>query len=298
MFAEAPGRLRTVRDLLRFAVSRFNEAGLSFGHGTDNAWDEAVYLILHALHLPPDRLEPFLDAVLADSELKSVLELLRRRVESRVPAAYLTNEAWLGDFRFYVDERVIVPRSHLAGLLRDGLQPWIADPGKIGSVLELCTGSGCLAIIAAHAFQDARIDATDLSPDALAVASRNVGDYGLEERVRLLEGDLWAPVGDASYDLIIANPPYVTAEAMRTLPLEYRAEPAMALAAGDDGLDVVRRIVAHASEHLNPDGLLLVEVGAGREAVERAWPRLPFTWVATDAGEDAVFLLGAQDLEN
>jgi ribosomal protein L3 glutamine methyltransferase len=296
MFAEAPGRLRTVRDLLRFAVSRFTEAGLSFGHGTDNAWDEAAYLILHALHLPPDRLEPFLDAVLTESELNSVLELLRRRVESRLPAAYLTHEAWLGDFRFYVDERVIVPRSHIAGLLRNGLQPWIADPEAVGTVLELCTGSGCLAIVAAHAFPHARIDATDLSPGAIEVARRNVGDYGLDHRVRLLEGDLWAPVGDERYDLIIANPPYVTAESMRALPPEYRAEPAMALAAGEDGLDVVRRIVAHAREHLNPDGLLLVEVGPNREAVERTWPRLPFTWVATDAGEDAVFLLSAQDL--
>jgi ribosomal protein L3 glutamine methyltransferase len=295
MFAEAQGRLRTLRDLLRFAVSRFNEAGLAFGHGTDNAWDEAAWLILHALHLPPDRLEPFLDAALTETELRQVLELLRRRVESRVPAAYLTHEAWLGDFRFYVDERVIVPRSHIAELLRDGLEPWI-DPAAVASVLDLCTGSACLAIIAAHAFPNALVDATELSADALEVARRNVSDYGLADRVRLHLGDLYADLGNTRYDLIVANPPYVTADSMQALPPEYRAEPELALAAGNDGLDVVRRILERAHEHLTERGILLVEIGDNREALERAYPRVAFTWLETRASTESVFLLTAADV--
>ena len=295
MFAEARTHLRTVRDLLRFAVSRFNEAGLAFGHGTDNAWDEAAYLILHALHLPPDRLEPFLDATLTETELRQVLELLQRRVEKRLPAAYLTNEAWLGEFRFYVDERVIVPRSHIAELLRDGLEPWI-DPAAVASVLDLCTGSACLAIIAAHVCPNARVDATELSPDALEVARRNVSDYGLVDRVRLHFGDLFAGLGNTRYDLIVANPPYVTADSMQALPAEYRAEPELALAAGDDGLDVVRRILDGAHAHLSERGILLVEIGDNREALECAFPRVAFTWLETSASTESVFLLTTADL--
>ena len=295
MFAEAQTRLRTVRDLLRFAVSRFNAAGLAFGHGTDNASDEAAWLILHALHLPPDRLDPFLDAALTDTEVREVLELLRRRIEERVPAAYLTNEAWLGDFRFYVDQRVIVPRSHIAELLRDGLDPWI-DAESVSSVLDLCTGSGCLAIIAAHAFPNAAVDATDLSADALEVARRNVDHYGLGGRVHLHPGDLFAGPGGVHYDLIVSNPPYVTAESMQALPPEYRAEPELALAAGDDGLDVVRRILEQAPAHLGANGILVVEIGDNRETLERACPRVPFTWLETGASTDSVFLLTAADL--
>ncbi|HEV8259570.1 MAG TPA: 50S ribosomal protein L3 N(5)-glutamine methyltransferase [Burkholderiales bacterium] len=285
---------RTVRDWLRFAVSRFSEAGLSFGHGTTNAHDEAAYLILHTLKLPLDRLDPFLDKALSAEETEAVSRVLRLRVDQRVPAAYLTNEAWLGDFRFYVDERVIVPRSYIAELLRDELSPWVKDPDSVGAVLDLCTGSGCLALLLAQAFPNARVDATELSPDALEVARKNVTDYGLEDRIRLVSGDLFAGL-TGPYELIVSNPPYVNADSMAALPPEYRAEPQMALAGGQDGLDIVRRIVSGAGAHLDEDGLLVVEIGHNRQALERAFPRLPFIWLETSGGDGFVFLLtGAQ----
>lgn len=292
----AKGELVTVRDLLRYAVSRFNEAGLAFGHGSDNAWDEAAYLVLHTLHLPLERLEPFLDARLTAPEVEAVLAVIARRVEQRVPAAYLTNEAWLGEHRFYVDQRVIVPRSHIAELLGEGLAPWVPDPGAVRSALDLCTGSGCLAILLALAFPEANVDGGDVSADALAVARRNVADYGLEERVRLVRSDLFEGLAGRRYDLIVSNPPYVTDEAMRRLPPEYRHEPGLALAAGRDGLDVVRRILAGARGHLSPRGVLVVEVGDGREALEQVFPDLPFTWLETAAGVDFVFLLTREQL--
>jgi ribosomal protein L3 glutamine methyltransferase len=283
-----------VRDWLRFAVSRFSEAGLSFGHGTTNAHDEAAYLILHTLKLPLDRLDPFLDKALSAEETEAVSRVLRLRVDQRVPAAYLTNEAWLGDFRFYVDERVIVPRSYIAELLRDELSPWVKDPDSVGAVLDLCTGSGCLALLLAQAFPNARVDATELSPDALEVARKNVTDYGLEDRIRLVSGDLFAGL-TGPYELIVSNPPYVNADSMAALPPEYRAEPQMALAGGQDGLDIVRRIVSGAGAHLDEDGLLVVEIGHNRQALERAFPRLPFIWLETSGGDGFVFLLtGAQ----
>jgi len=286
--------LKTVRGWLRFAVTRFNEAGLSFGHGTTNARDEAAYLILHTLKLPLDRLDPFLDKTLSAEEIEAVSRMLRRRVEQRVPAAYLTNEAWLGDFRFYVDERVIVPRSYIAEMLRDELSPWVKDPESAGAALDLCTGSGCLAILLAQTFPNARVDATELSPDALEVASRNVSDYGFEERIRLVRGDLFAGL-TGPYQLIVSNPPYVNADSMAALPPEYRAEPQMALAGGQDGLDIVRRILSGAGAALDRDGLLVVEIGHNRETLERAFPRLSFTWLETSGGDGFVFLLtGAQ----
>lgn len=294
MPAEAPKQPRTVRDWLRFAVSRFGEAGLAFGHGTTNASDEAAYLILHTLKLPLDRLDPFLDKALTAEEIDAVSRMLRLRVEQRVPAAYLTNEAWLGDFRFYVDERVIVPRSYIAELLRDELSPWVKDPDSVGSALDLCTGSGCLGVLLAQAFPNARVDATEISPDALEVARKNVADYGLQDRIRLVSGDLFAGV-TGPYELIVSNPPYVNADSMAALPPEYRAEPRMALAGGQDGLDVVRRIVSGAGVRLDQGGLLVVEIGHNREALERAFPRLPFTWLETSGGDGFVFLLtGAQ----
>jgi ribosomal protein L3 glutamine methyltransferase len=296
MFAEARERLRTVRDLLRFGVSRFNAEKLAFGHGNDNALDEAAYLILHTLHLPMDRLEGFLDAALTAGEVEQVLDVLRQRIERRVPAAYLTNEAWLGDHRFYVDERVIVPRSHIAELLRERLSPWVANPDAVTRALDLCTGSGCLAIMLAHAFPGAQVDAVDLSADALDVAQRNVRDYGLEGQVTPHLSDLFQAVENQRYQVIVSNPPYVDAEAMAALPAEYLAEPRMALAAGDDGLDLVRRILAQAPRHLTPDGVLIVEVGRDRPALEAAYPSLPFTWIATAAGEDFVFCLTAEEL--
>jgi ribosomal protein L3 glutamine methyltransferase len=295
-FSEAARTLRTVRDLIRFGTSRFIEAGLAFGHGTDNAFDESVYLVLHALHLPPERLEPFLDARLTDREIGAALGLLERRVTERKPAAYLTHEAWLGDFRFYVDERVIVPRSFIAGLLPDGLAPWLTEPGTVRSALDLCTGSGCLAVLLAHAFPQAMVDAVDLSADALDVARRNVTDYQLDARIRLTQSDLFAALAPRHYDVIIANPPYVDAPAMSRLPAEYRHEPRLALAAGDDGFDVVRRILAHARQWLTPTGVLVVEVGHRRAQLERTFPQLPFFWPETGAGEDCVFMLGAGQL--
>src|SRR6266581_1448595 len=281
----------TVRDWLRYAVSRFNAAGLFFGHGCDNAYDEAAWLILHALHLPRDRLEPFLDARLARSERLAIFNVVQLRIARRLPAAYLTREAWLGAYRFYVDERVIVPRSYFAALIEDGFAPWIGDATAVADVLDLCTGSACLAILLAHAFPGARVDAADISAEALAVAQRNVADYGFAERVRLVASDLFAALDTRRYDLIVANPPYVTAAAMASLPQEYRHEPALALAAGADGLDVVRRILHEGKHRLQRGGVLIVEVGDGREAVEGAFPELPFTWLETGGGSDQVFLL-------
>lgn len=296
MFEQASQELLTLRDVLRFSVSRFNEAGLFFGHGSDNAWDEAVYLLLHTLHLPPERLEPFLDARLTGEERGAALRIIERRVVERIPAAYLTREAWLGDHRFYVDERVIVPRSFIAELLDEQLSPWIDDPWAVGAVLDLCTGSGCLAILAASAFPEAGVDAIDISPDALAVAARNVADYGLEARLRLIQSDVFTAIPGKAYDVIISNPPYVNAESMAVLPQEYRCEPALALASGKDGLDLVRILLGEAREHLNPGGLLIVEIGHNREDLEAAFPNTPFTWLDTAAGDQYVFLLRREEL--
>ncbi len=296
MSSTAKTELLTVRDYLRYAVSHFNAAGLSFGHGSDNAWDEAVYLTLHALHLPLDRLEPFLDARLLPHEREQLLDLYNRRCQDRLPAAYLTREAWLGEHRFYVDERVIVPRSFIAELLAEQLTPWIADPWAVESALDLCTGSGCLAILTALAFPNAEVDAVDLSPDALSVAERNVADYHLADRVRLVHSDAFAGLAGKRYDLIISNPPYVDAESVAALPPEYLHEPEMALGSGDDGLDFTRIILAEAKKHLTDDGILVVEIGHNRDALEAAFPTLPFTWLDTAAGDEYVFMLRAADL--
>ena len=298
MSENARTELFTLRDLLRYAVSRFNEAELFFGHGSDNAWDEAVYLVLHTLHLPIDNLTPFIDARLTSNERAAVLAVIERRIKARLPAAYLTHEAWLGDFRFYVDERVIVPRSHIAELLREQLNPWVSDPWAIGRVLDLCTGSGCLAILAAHAFPEAVVDAVDISSDALAVAQRNVADYGLEDRLNLIESDAFAGIAGRKYDVIISNPPYVNAESMDALPHEYRQEPELALASGEDGLDFTRIILSRAAEHLNPGGVLVVEIGHNRDALEAAFPDTPFTWLDTEAGDRYVFMLRREELPN
>ena len=288
--------LHTVRDWLRWAMSRFNEAGLYFGHGCDNAYDEAAWLILHTLHLPLDRLEPFLDARLTHSERLALLNILQQRITRRLPAAYLTGEAWLGEFRFYVDERVIVPRSYFAELLEEGLSPWVQQPASINSALDLCTGSGCLAILMAHTFPDALIDAVDLSADALAVAARNVSEYGLQDHLTLIESNLFEKLAGRRYDLILSNPPYVTDQSMAELPPEYRHEPPLALAAGSDGLDIVRRILSSAKNHLTDDGLLMVEVGHNADLVETAYPDVPFTWIDATGGEARIFLLTREQL--
>jgi ribosomal protein L3 glutamine methyltransferase len=296
MFKQAHVEFTTPRDLLRFAVSRFNEAELFFGHGTSNALDEAAYLILHTLHLPLDTLEPFLDAKLLPYEIEKVLQILESRVTQRLPAAYLTHEAWLGDFKFYVDERVLVPRSFIAELLREQLVPWVHEPEQVHSALDLCTGSGCLAILLAHAFPHAQIDALDLSPDALAVAQRNVADYELADRIDLLQSDLFQAVDKRSYDVIVSNPPYVNRPSMQTLPQEYQHEPALALASGDDGLDHIRLILQQAARYLNPHGLLVLELGHNRLALESTFPHLEFIWPDTSAGNDFVCMIARENL--
>ncbi|TAM50594.1 MAG: 50S ribosomal protein L3 N(5)-glutamine methyltransferase [Paraburkholderia sp.] len=286
----------TVRDLLRYAVSRFTQAHLAFGHGSANAYDEAAYLILHTLHLPLDTLDPFLDARLLGSEIEAVMTVIERRADERVPAAYITQEAWMHGRRFYVDERVIVPRSFIGELLEDGLQPYVADPDEVGAVLELCTGSGCLAILAAHAFPNADVDAVDISVDALEVARINVSDYALDDRIALFEGDLFAPLPQRRYDVIIANPPYVNSDSMAELPAEYRHEPQLALAGGADGMDVVRRIIGQARDWLTDEGVLVVEIGNERANVEAAFGGLDLVWLSTSGGDDSVFLIQAGDL--
>ena len=296
MFDQARQHLFTVRDLLRFAVSRFQAADLFYGHGTDNAYDDAAYLILHTLKLPLTHLQPFLDARLLPQEIDAVLNVLQRRVEQRKPAAYLTNEAWLGEYKFYVDERVIVPRSFIAELLRQHLQPWVDYPELIHNALDMCTGSGCLAILMADAFPDAQIDAVDLSADALAVAQRNIDDYGLGDRIEPIRSDLFTGLQGRQYDLIISNPPYVNAPSMAELPAEYRAEPEMALASGDDGLDAVRLLIDNAPQFLSPHGLLVVEIGHNREELEAAYPELPFTWLETSGGDGFEFMLTMEQL--
>lgn len=293
---EALSVLQTPRDVLRYAMSRFQEANLFFGHGTSNALDEAAYLILHGLHLPHDNLEPFLDARLLPSEIAALLELFEKRITRRVPAAYLTHEAWLGEFKFYVDERVIVPRSFIVELLREQMQPWISDPDAIHTALDLCTGSGCLAIVMAHAFPQAQVDALDISADALQVAERNVADYDLAERIRLLHSDLYSAVPGQRYDLIISNPPYVTQAAMQALPREYQHEPSLALASGEDGLQHIRQILAQAFTHLHPHGYLVVELGHNRAALEAAFPQLEFIWPELSAGSGSVFLIQREQL--
>ncbi len=291
-----PVPFQTLRDVLRHAVTRFNAEKLFFGHGSDNAFDEAAYLLLHTLNLPLDRLDPFLDARLTDEEIARLLALVERRAKDRVPVAYLTNEALLGDYRFHVDERVIVPRSFIAELIPEQFQPWIADPDEVTRVLELCTGSGCLAIMLADAFPNAQVDAVDLSADALEVAKRNVADYELQDRVTLIRSDLYDSVQKKQYDLIVTNPPYVNSASMARLPAEYRNEPQMALAGGEDGMDLVRRIVAGAKEKLTPNGVLVVEIGNEFAYAEAAFADLELTWLSTSAGDEAVFLLTADQL--
>ncbi|BEV71242.1 50S ribosomal protein L3 N(5)-glutamine methyltransferase [Paludibacterium sp. B53371] len=294
-YRQAAETLHTVRDLLRFAVTRFNQAELAYGHGTTNAFDEAAYLVLASLNLPLDQLDPYLDARLLPDEIRDVVELIERRVEERVPTAYLTHEAWQGEFSFYVDERVIVPRSFVYELLGEPLAPWIEYPELVHRALDLCTGSGCLAIQMAHHYPDAEIDAVDISLDALEVAAINVEQYGLGEQINLIHTDLFEGLADR-YDLIVSNPPYVDAESVDALPDEYLHEPELALGSGQDGLDATREILRRAPEFLNERGVLLVEIGHNREALEAAFPQLPFVWLETSGGDGFVFLLTREDL--
>ena len=295
-FGGAAGDLLTVRDVLRFAVSRFREADVFFGHGFTDARHEAGYLIGWALHLPHATFDEWLDARLTVMERERVLALIEQRITTRKPAAYLTGEAWLGEFRFTVDERVLVPRSFIAGLLGEQFAPWIREPDEVETALDLCTGSGCLAVLLAAAFPNANIDAADLSDDALAVARRNVDDHKLGDRIELVKSDLFHALTDRRYDVIVSNPPYVDALSMAALPAEYRHEPALGLAAGDDGLDIVHRLLRDAHRHLTPSGILVVEIGHNRDALEAAYPGIAFTWLDTPAGDEYVFLLARGQL--
>jgi ribosomal protein L3 glutamine methyltransferase len=290
--AESRSLGATVEDTER----AFIEANLYFGHGSASAYDEAAYLVLHTLKLPLDDLDSVWDRALTAGEQGAINALVQRRIRERIPLAYLTHEAWLGPYRFYVDERVIVPRSFIAELLDEELSPWITDPDAVATALDLCTGSGCLAILAALTFPNARVDAVDLSSDALEVAKRNVDDYELNERVSLIESDMFSALKGRTYDVIISNPPYVTAASMSALPDEYHREPEMALASGQDGLDHVRIILREAPKHLNDNGLLVVEVGFNRDGVEAAFPHIPFTWAEVSAGDGVVFLITREEL--
>lgn len=286
--------LLTVRDYLRYASSRFADAPLFFGHGTDNVWDEAVQLVMRSLHLPLDNNTLFLDARLTRPERQLILDRLERRITDRVPLAYLLKEAWFMGLPFHVDERVLVPRSPLGELIQNGLQPWLGEH-PVTRVLDLCTGSGCIGIAAATVFEEALVDLADISTDALAVAATNIEYHELGDRVRTLRADVFDGIEDR-YDVILSNPPYVDAEDIGDMPAEYRHEPVLGLAAGGDGLDIARRILAGAARHLNPGGLLIVEVGNSWVALQEAFPELPFTWLEFENGGDGVFLLTAEDL--
>jgi len=288
--------LQTLRDLIRYGVSRFNAARIALGHGSDNAWDEAVYLVLHGLHLPPDTLDPFLDARVTANERTRVLELIDRRVTERLPAAYLTHEAWLRGHRFYVDQRVIVPRSPIAELLDQGLSPWVRNPVEVTRALDMCTGSGCLAILTALAFPNAAVDAVDVSTDALEVARRNVDEYGLQDRLALHHSNLFDALPAAAYDVIVCNPPYVNSQSMDELPDEYRHEPSLALAGGTDGMDLVRRILQAAPQYLSPEGVLVLEIGHERDHFEAAFPELEPIWLDTEEASDQILLLTREQL--
>lgn len=291
-------QLHTIRDWLRYAVSRFEDAGIFYGHGTANAYDEAAWLILSALHLPHDTLENFLDAVILEEERRKLAHLIERRVTERIPTAYLVREAWLKGYKFYVDERVIVPRSFIAELLENSLSPWVEYPDMIESAADICTGSGCLGILLADAFPSADIDVVDISPDAIAVTNINITNYGLQDRVHAIRSDMFTALAGKTYDLIISNPPYVDASSMATLPAEYRNEPQGALGSGIGGLDHTDTLLREAPKYLNEGGLLVVEIGHNRDALMEAYPELPFTWLEVQAGNEFVFLLTKEQLQN
>lgn len=295
------GELLTLLDFVRFAVSRFIEADLVFAHGTTDPVAEAAFLVCESLHLHPDQFEAFATARVTAAEGKAILGLIERRVTTRIPAAYLVNKIYMRGLPFYVDERTIVPRSFIGELLDsefDGEDEGslIPDPLSVERVLDLCTGSGCLAILASRNFPNATIDAVDISRAALEVAAHNVGDYGIDHRLTLHRGDLFKPLGDARYDLIISNPPYVDARGMAGLPRECRAEPKLAFDGGADGLDIIRRILDEAAAHLTPQGGLLCEIGRGREALEAAYPHLPLLWLDTEDSQAEVFWIATADL--
>jgi ribosomal protein L3 glutamine methyltransferase len=290
--------LSSIRDWIRYAVSRFERSDIFFGHGTDNSYDEAVWLVMRALHLPMDTVDNFLDARLSTSESSHLAELIERRVTERIPTAYLLNEAWLQGYAFYVDERVIVPRSFIAELLPDGLTPWLEYPEMVESAVDICTGSGCLGVLLAEAYPYAHVDVVDISSDAIDVCNLNIAKYGMESRISAIQSDMFAALKGRTYDLIISNPPYVDAPSMAQLPEEYRNEPQIALGSGEAGLDHTHTILREAKHYLNDGGILVVEIGHNRDALCEAYPDMPFTWLETSSGDQFVFLLTKEDLDH
>ena len=287
--------MRTIQDMIRWSMSRFNDANIYLGHGTDNSWDEAVALVLHSLHLPPDIDAGLRSARLTSAEKEKIAELVVKRIQQRIPVPYLTNRAWFAGLEFYVDERVLIPRSPFAELIHDGFQPWIGEQ-RPQRILDLCTGSGCMAIAAAYAFPDAEVDAVDLSEDALAVADMNIQHHGLQHQVIPIRSDLFNELKGQSYDVIMTNPPYVDAEDMADLPDEFTHEPEMALAAGDDGLDLVEKILHLAPQHLNEGGWLFCEVGNSMVHMQTRFPELPLVWLEFANGGDGVFAISREQL--
>lgn len=293
--AQCCQQLHTVRDFIRWGLSEFARGGLFFGHGTDNAYDEALVLVFHALNLPLEMQNQVLDCRLVEDEKRQIMALFERRLEERLPAAYLTREAWFCGLSFYVDERVLVPRSPIAELIEQHFQPWLVgvEPGRI---LDLCTGSGCIGLACAYAFENAEVDLADISSDALDVATINIARHDLSHRVRACQSDVFDGLAEQSYDLIVSNPPYVDAEDLAEMPAEYHREPVLGLAAGGDGLDIARRILREAADYLNPGGLLVVEVGNSGVALDQAFPSVPFTWLEFERGGHGVFAMSREQL--
>ncbi|MCS5708922.1 50S ribosomal protein L3 N(5)-glutamine methyltransferase [Candidatus Berkiella cookevillensis] len=293
---EAQDEMITTRDLIRWAVSQFNKENLVYGHGTDNAWDEAVNLILSSVHLPPDIDVNVLDAKLSYSERVCIVERIQKRVVDRIPVAYLVKEAWFAGLNFYVDERVLIPRSPIAELIEDEFSPWVEET-HVESILDLGTGSGCIAIGCALTFPQAKVDAVDYSDNAIEVAKINVARFGLEDSVEVIKSDLFSELGNKQYDIIVSNPPYVSLEEYNTLPSEYHFEPEMALVSKENGLQIVKRILSQAEQHLSDSGILIVEVGYSQGYVEEAFPDIPFTWLQFENGGEGVFLLTKDELK-
>jgi ribosomal protein L3 glutamine methyltransferase len=296
IFDQARDELLTIRDFLRWGASEFIAAKLFYGHGTDNPWDEAEQLVLHVIHMAPPLGDEWLDARLLRSEREQVVENIRRRIEERIPAAYITGQAWFAGLPYTVDERVLVPRSPIAELIEKRFSPWLVDEPL--QILDLCTGSGCIGIACAHAFPDAEVQLSDISYDALAVAEENIQQHGVTERIFALQSDLFENLYGQRFDLIVSNPPYVDADDMASLPDEFHAEPELGLASGQDGLDFTRRLLVEAADYLTEQGVLVVEVGNSWPALEEAYPSLPFTWVEFERGGHGVFVLTAQDLRS
>jgi ribosomal protein L3 glutamine methyltransferase len=292
----ATSELFTIRDWIRYAVSQFEASDVFYGHGTDNAYDEAVWLIMSAMHLPMDTLNNFLDARITTDERIKLANFIEQRITKHTPTAYLLKEAWLQGLKFYVDERVLIPRSFIAELLADGLSSWIEFPEMVESAADICTGSGCLGILLASVFPNAEVDVIDISQDAIDVANINIANYSLQEQVTAIKSDMFTALKGKKYDLIISNPPYVDAPSMAALPQEYQNEPQLALGSGDAGLDHTHTILREAANYLNDDGILIVEIGHNREALEAAYPNIIFNWLEVSSGNEFVFLLTKSQL--